>query len=113
MRVVRPWPRFPREVVNAPSLGTSQSRLDGALSNLIPLKITESQNGLGWKGLYRPSLSNYPALGRDPFHHPRLLKASSSLTMSTARGRTATASLGSLGQGLTAPTVKDFFLNLT
>jgi len=35
MRVVKPWPRLPREVVNAPSLGTFQARLDEALSNLI------------------------------------------------------------------------------
>ncbi|KAK4826831.1 hypothetical protein QYF61_011639 [Mycteria americana] len=35
MRVVRHWPRLPREVVDAPSLETSKVRLDGALSNLI------------------------------------------------------------------------------
>ncbi|KAK4815897.1 hypothetical protein QYF61_009948 [Mycteria americana] len=35
MRVVRHWDRLPREVVDAPSLETSQVRLDGALSNLI------------------------------------------------------------------------------
>jgi len=35
MRVVKPWQRLPREVVAAPSLGTSQARLDGALSNLL------------------------------------------------------------------------------
>ena len=35
MRVVRHWERLPREVVDAPSLGTFQVRLDGALSNLI------------------------------------------------------------------------------
>ncbi|KFQ77368.1 hypothetical protein N335_01481, partial [Phaethon lepturus] len=35
MRVVKPWHRLPREVVDAPSLETFQVRLDGALSNLI------------------------------------------------------------------------------
>ncbi|KFQ66462.1 hypothetical protein N335_12482, partial [Phaethon lepturus] len=35
MRVVKPWPRLPREVVGAPSLETFQVRLDGALSNLV------------------------------------------------------------------------------
>ncbi|KFQ11490.1 hypothetical protein N330_09534, partial [Leptosomus discolor] len=35
MRVVKHWHRLPREVVEAPSLGTFQARLDGALSTLI------------------------------------------------------------------------------
>jgi len=34
MRVVRPWPRLPREVVAAPSLAVLKARLDGAWSNL-------------------------------------------------------------------------------
>jgi len=34
MRVVRPWPRLPREAVAAPSLAVFKARLDGALSNL-------------------------------------------------------------------------------
>ncbi|KAK4831472.1 hypothetical protein QYF61_017720 [Mycteria americana] len=33
-RVVRPWNRLPREVVDAPSLEVFKARLDGALSNL-------------------------------------------------------------------------------
>ncbi|KFP19601.1 hypothetical protein Z169_00476, partial [Egretta garzetta] len=35
MRVVKPWHRLPREVVEAPSLETFKARLDGALSSLI------------------------------------------------------------------------------
>jgi len=35
MRVVRPWPRLPREAVAAHSLAVSKARLDGALSNLV------------------------------------------------------------------------------
>ncbi|KFP13866.1 hypothetical protein Z169_02110, partial [Egretta garzetta] len=35
MRVVKHWNRFPREVVEAPSLETFKTRLDGALSSLI------------------------------------------------------------------------------
>jgi len=35
MRVVKHWPRLPREAVAAPSLAGFKARLDGALSNLI------------------------------------------------------------------------------
>jgi len=37
---VKHWHRFPREVVDAPSLETFKVRLDGALSNLIQLKMS-------------------------------------------------------------------------
>ncbi|KAK4824218.1 hypothetical protein QYF61_012132 [Mycteria americana] len=40
LRVVRHWPRLPREVGDAPSLETFQVRLDGALSNLLWLKMS-------------------------------------------------------------------------
>jgi len=40
IRVVKSWPRLPREVGDAPSLGTFQARLDGALSNLIWVKMS-------------------------------------------------------------------------
>jgi len=49
-------------------------------------------------------------MGRDIFHQPRLLRASSSLALSTAREGAATASLGNLGQGLTTLMGKNFFL---
>jgi len=39
MRVVKPCNLLPREVVEAPSLETFKARLDGALSNLVSLKI--------------------------------------------------------------------------
>jgi len=35
LRVVRPWPRLPREAVAAPSLAVFKARSDGAWSNLI------------------------------------------------------------------------------
>ncbi|KFQ57246.1 hypothetical protein N334_12996, partial [Pelecanus crispus] len=35
LRVVRHWKGLPREVVESPSLETSQARLDGALSTLL------------------------------------------------------------------------------
>ena len=40
MKVVKHWNRLPREVVEAPSLETFKTRLDGALSNLISLKMS-------------------------------------------------------------------------
>jgi len=39
MRVVKHRNRLPREVVEAPSMETFEARLDGALSNLIELKM--------------------------------------------------------------------------
>jgi len=36
MRLVRHWNRSTKEVVDATSLGVFNSRLNGALSNLIP-----------------------------------------------------------------------------
>jgi len=35
MRVVKHWPRLPREAVAAPSLAGLKARLDGVLSNLV------------------------------------------------------------------------------
>jgi len=40
MRMVKHWHRFPGEVVDATSLETFKVRLDGALSNLIKLKMS-------------------------------------------------------------------------
>ncbi|KAK4822896.1 hypothetical protein QYF61_021115 [Mycteria americana] len=40
VKVVRHWHRLPREVVDAPCLETFKVRLDGALSNLIELKMS-------------------------------------------------------------------------
>ena len=37
LRVVRCWPRLPREVVDVPSLEAFKVRLDGALINLMEL----------------------------------------------------------------------------
>jgi len=47
LRVVKPWHRFPREVVEAPSLETFQARLDRALSTLIQLEMSLLTAG-GW-----------------------------------------------------------------
>jgi len=40
MRVVKHWPRLPREAVAAPSLEVLKVRLDGALSNLVEWKMS-------------------------------------------------------------------------
>jgi len=40
VRVVRPWHRFPREAVDAPSLAVFKAGLDGALSNLLYRKVS-------------------------------------------------------------------------
>jgi len=40
VRMLKHWNRLPRDVARAPSLGTFRVRLDGALSNLIQLKMS-------------------------------------------------------------------------
>jgi len=40
MRVMKPWHRLLREAVDAPSLETFKARLDGALSNLMQLRMS-------------------------------------------------------------------------
>jgi len=40
MRVVKHWPRLPREAVAAPFLAVLKARLDGALSNLVWWKMS-------------------------------------------------------------------------
>jgi len=48
MKCVKHWTRLPREVVDAPSLEIFKARLDGALSNLIQLKMSLlTAGGLG------------------------------------------------------------------
>jgi len=49
-------------------------------------------------------------MGRDTFRQARVLQAPSNLALNTAREGAATASLGSLCQGLTPLRVKNFFL---
>ena len=66
MVVVKPWNRLPREVVDAPSPETFKVTLDGALSNLIYLKMSPppltAGKGAGrvdyttFKGLFHPKL---------------------------------------------------------
>jgi len=58
MRVVKPWQRLPREVVAGPSPGTFQTRLDGALSDLIWVKMSLPMAGgldkMAFKGPFPP-----------------------------------------------------------
>jgi len=61
MRVVKPWHRLPREVVGAPSLEAFQARLDGALSNLMWVKMSLLMAGgldqMTFKGPFLPKPS--------------------------------------------------------
>ena len=50
VRVVRPWPRLPREAVAAPSLAVSKARLDGALNTLVWWKWSLLMAG-GWSDM--------------------------------------------------------------
>ena len=73
MRVVEPWPRLPREVVNAPSLEMFKARLDGALSTLIPLKMSLlTAGGLGSMASKGPFP---PKAFRDPKSESRGVRA--------------------------------------
>jgi len=57
MGVVKHWNRLPREVVDAPSLETFKVGLDGALSNLLSLKMS-LQGGWTRRPLKVPSNPN-------------------------------------------------------
>jgi len=63
MKVVKPWNRLPREAVEAPSLETFKARLDGALSNLVWLKMSLLTAGrwAGWP-LKVPSNPKYSVI---------------------------------------------------
>jgi len=61
----------------------------------------------GLEGTLQITQFHPPAMGRDPFHQPRVLRAPSNLALSPAREGAATASLGSLGQGLTTLIIKN------
>jgi len=58
MRVMGPWHRLPREVVDAPSLETFKARLDGALSNLSHVKVALLMAGgldqMAFEGPFQP-----------------------------------------------------------
>jgi len=64
----------------------------------------------GFKGTLKIISFQPPAMSRDIFHQPRLLRAPSSLALNPAREEAATASLGSLFQCFTTLTMKNFFL---
>jgi len=70
-------------------------------------RITE---WFGLEGTLKIISFHPPAIGRDPFHQTRVLRAPSSLALNPDREGAATASLGSLGHGLTSLTVKNFFI---
>jgi len=57
MRVVKPWPRLPREAVAAPSLAGFEARLDGALSTMGWWKMSMLMAG-GWDQMIFEDPSN-------------------------------------------------------
>jgi len=64
MRAVGPWHRLPREVEDAPSLGTSQARLNGALSSLTQVKtsLLMAKGWTGWPGKLQSHTDHSPTL---------------------------------------------------
>jgi len=62
-RVVRPWPRLPREAVAAPSLAVLKARLDGAWSTLGWWKGSLLRaGGWNWMSFKVPSNPNYSVI---------------------------------------------------
>jgi len=65
---------------------------------------------VGWEGTFRGHPVQPPAMSRDIFHQPRLLRAPSNLALSVSRVGASTTSLGNLCQCFTTLVVKKFFL---
>ena len=88
-----------------------QSRMSWTLRQQTELhRITELQNGLGWKEPLRSPSSDPPAIGRDTSLYSRVLKAPSSLALNASGEGASTTSPGNLLQCLTTLTVKNLFL---
>jgi len=68
-RVLKPWPRLLREVGDAPSLGTFEVRMDGALSNLTQLKMSLPM-AVGWTGWPSEVLSHPKPFRDSKWHVP-------------------------------------------
>jgi len=78
-------------------------------ASVSPLTCTHGTIGwFGLEGTLWTILFQPPAVGRDPFHQPRVLRAPSNLALNTAREGAVTASLGSLCQDLTTLIVQHF-----
>jgi len=71
-------------------------------------RITESQNGLGWKGPQWSLSFNPPAMCRVANHQTRLPRATSSQALNGSRDGASTTSLGNLFQCVTTLCVKNF-----
>jgi len=82
----------------------------GCISEIIHQQTHRIIQWFGLEGTLQTISFQPPAMGRDPFHQTRVLRAPSNLALNTAREGAAIASLGNLGQGLTTLMVKNFFL---
>jgi len=106
-------------------VGHSNSRWETALRQLLPptqqdlgtclggiaVHITESQNGLGWKGPQWSLSFNSPAMCRVAYlAKTRLPRVTSSLALNASSNRASTISLGNLFQCVTTLWVKKFLL---
>ena len=76
----------------------------------VNTEIIESHNLLNWKGPLKITWSNSPEMNKDTHSSIRLLRASSSLTLSVSRDGASIAPLGNLFHCLTTPIVNFFFL---
>ena len=100
-----------RRVQSARAFGTTRRSQSLSLPRTLFKKINESYRIIAWFGLEGALkiILFHPAISRDIFPQPRVLRAPSSLASSPTREGAATASPGNLGQGFTTLMGKNFF----
>lgn len=81
--------------------------LVGEVTELQNLRIIESQNHLGQKGLSEVIQSNCPAVNRDTYSYIRLLRSPSSLTLNVSRDGRSLGNLSNQSAVSTEDTTQD------